>query len=145
MCIERFLLINAPNILVATQNVKIDSKGRVIIPNSFREGLGIKAGENIEAQLDKENERIILFPIQKATKKLVISFSDLPGSLAKAAAVLARNNVDLVHTSSRSLKRGQEAEWAVIADFSKVELEKLKAELRKEKGVKGFRFERLQK
>lgn len=130
---------------MTTQNVKVDSKGRVIVPNSFREALGIKAGENIEAQLDKENERIILFPIQKATKKLVITFGDLPGSLARVAAILARNRVDLVHTASRSLKRGQEAEWAVIADFSKAETGRLKAELRAERGVKGFRFESLQK
>ena len=36
-----------------TQNIKVDSKGRIIIPNAFRETLGIKFGENIEAYLDK--------------------------------------------------------------------------------------------
>ena len=128
-----------------TQNIKVDSKGRIIIPNSFRESLGIKAGENIEAHLDKENGRVILFPIEKATRKLVVLFGDVPGSLAKVATILARNKVDLVYTSSRSLKRRQEAEWEIIADFSNVNLEKLKTELRQEKGVKSFRFEKLQK
>jgi len=59
---------------MTTQNIKVDSKGRMIIPNSFRGALGIKFGENIEAHLDKDNERIILFPIEKKTKKLVVLF-----------------------------------------------------------------------
>jgi len=53
--------------------------------------------------------------------------------------------VDLVYTSSRSLKRKQEAEWEIIADFSSVDMERLKTDLRKEKGVKSFRVENLQK
>ena len=130
---------------MTTQNVKVDSKGRIIVPNSFRESLGIKPGENIEAHLDKENDRIILFPIEKATRKLTVLFGDVPGSLAKVATILARNNVDLVYTSSRSLKRKQEAEWEIIADFSKVDFDGLKSDLKKEKGVKSFRFENLQK
>lgn len=127
------------------QNIKVDSKGRIIIPNSFRESLGIKFGENIEAYLDRENERIILFPIEKKTKKIVLLFGDVPGSLAKAAKILSKNNVDLVYTSSRSLKRRKEAEWEVIADFSKTSMEKLKADLRKEKGIKSFRLETFKK
>jgi AbrB family looped-hinge helix DNA binding protein len=127
------------------QNVKVDSKGRIIIPNSFRETLGIKSGENIEALLDKENERIMLFPIEKKTQKLVIQFGDAPGSLAKAAALLAKNKVDLVYTASRSLKRKKEAEWEIIADFSNTDVAKLKKELKNENGIKHFRFEKLQK
>ena len=130
---------------MTTQNVKVDSKGRIIVPNSFREALGIKAGGNIEAHLDKGNDRIMLFPIEKATRKLVVLFGDVPGSLAKVAAILARNKVDLVYTSSRSMKRRQEAEWEIIADFSKAELGKLKSDLKEEKSVKSFKFEYFQK
>lgn len=130
---------------MTTQNIKVDSKGRIIIPNSFREALGIKFGENIEAHLDKENERIMLFPIEKKTKKIVMTFGDEPGTLAKAAGILAKNNVDLVYTSSRSIKRRKEAEWEVIADFSNTNVEKLKTDLRNEKGVKSFRLENLEK
>ncbi len=130
---------------MTTQNIKVDSKGRIIIPNSFREALGIKYGENIEAHLDKENERILLFPIEKKTKKIVLLFGDEPGSLAKAAQILSKNNVDLVYTASRSLKRRKEAEWEIIADFSKTNLEKLKSDLKKEKSIKSTRFESLKK
>src|SRR3989344_1464347 len=124
-----------------TQNVKLDSKGRVIIPNSFREVLGIKEGENLVAELDKVNERIILFPIEKKAKRLMIMLADEPGSLSKAAIVLARNKVDLIYSASRSISRKKEAEWEVVADFSNVNMQKLQADLKKEPAVKGFKFE----
>jgi len=130
---------------MTTADVKVDSKGRVIIPSSFRETLGIKTGENMVAHLDNANGRIILFPIETGTKKLVIVFGDEPGCLFKAAAILARNKVDLVHTSSRSLKRGKEAEWEVIADFSKADMERLKAYLKASPAVKSFKLEQLMK
>jgi AbrB family looped-hinge helix DNA binding protein len=128
-----------------TQNIKVDSKGRIIIPNSFRDVLGIKFGENIVAQVDKENSRLILFPIQKKTKKMSIILGDIPGSLSKTAVVLARNGVDLVYTESRSSKRNKEAEWFIVADFSKVDLNKLKSDLKKEKAVKKFKIEALER
>ena len=130
---------------MSTQNIKVDSKGRVIIPNSFRAALGIKFGENIEAHLDSVNGRIMLFPIEKGTRRLLVRFGDVPGSLARVAAILARTRVDLVYTSSRSLKRKREAEWELVADFSNANLTMLKNELKAGKGVKGFRFESLQK
>src|SRR3989338_6701637 len=101
---------------MSAQNVKVDSKGRVIIPNSFRETLGIKNGENIIAQLEKDNGRLILVPIQEKTRRLILRLGDAPGTLAKAAQILASNKVDLVYTSSLSMKRGKEAEWEVVAD-----------------------------
>lgn len=128
---------------MATLNVKVDSKGRIIIPNSFRETLGIKNGENIVAQMETGNGRLILVPIQKKTKKLTIRFGDSPGTLARTAKILAENKVDLIYTSSRSLKRGKEAEWEVTADFSKTGIPRLKSLLKKEKGIIGFRFEGL--
>jgi len=130
---------------MTTKNAKVDSKGRVSIPNSFRDALGIKFGENIVAHLDKENERILLFPIEKKSMKLIIKFNDVPGALASAAVVLAKENVDLIYTSSRSTKRGKEAEWETIANFSKVNLVNLKKKLKSEKSIKSFKFERLKK
>ncbi len=130
---------------MATLNVKVDSKGRIIIPNSFRETLGIKNGENIVAQMETKNGRLILVPIEKKTKKLTIRFGDSPGTLARTAKILADSKVDLIYTSSRSLRRGKEAEWEVTADFSKTPMPSLKARLKKEKGVMKFRFEGLDK
>ena len=94
-----FYLLRWQIIPMSAQNLKVDSKGRVIIPNSFRETLGIKNGENIIAQLEKDNGRLILVPIQEKTKRLILRFGDAHGTLANAAHILASNNVDLVYTS----------------------------------------------
>ena len=73
----------------------------------------------------------------------MIKFNDVPGALASAAVVLAKEKVDLIYTSSRSTKRGKEAEWETIANFSKVNLVNLKKKLKSEKSIKSFKFERL--
>jgi len=129
---------------MSSQNITIDPKGRVLIPNSFREILGIKPGENLVAELDKENSRIILFPIEKKSKRMQIFLSDVPGVLSKAAAILARNKVDLVYSASRSLKRKKEAEWEIIADFSNTDLQKLQNELKKEPSIRKFKIGRIE-
>lgn len=123
-----------------TEVSKIDSKGRIVIPNSFRSSLGLRVDEEIIVELDKKNERLVLIPIEKSTRKLEIVFSDAPGTLANVAAILARLKVDLVFTESRSVKRAKEAVWTVVANFSKTDIVKLKADLKKEKSVKKFSF-----
>jgi len=72
------------------------------------------------ADLDEKEVRIVPFADPEA--KLVefhITFADVPGALAKAADVLARQGVDLLSSESRTLRRGESAEWIVIADVSK--------------------------
>jgi len=91
------------------QNIKLDSKGRILIPNSFRDILGIKSGEHIVLELDPENNRLILIPIEKEKFKLELILDDKSGALAAAASIISKNQVDLVHTESRSSKRGKEA------------------------------------
>ncbi|MFH1095406.1 MAG: ACT domain-containing protein, partial [Candidatus Micrarchaeota archaeon] len=45
---------------------------------------------------------------------MTIGLSDAPGSLARMAKVLADAGVDLVSSESRSVHRGQNAEWRVL-------------------------------
>jgi len=123
-----------------TDSARVDSKGRIVIPDSFRKSLGIREGEKIVIELDKQNERMLLFPIEKSTKKLEITITDIPGSLAKAAQILFTNKVDLVYTESRSTKRSEEAVWVVVANFSRVNMAKLKKDLSKDKKIRKFRF-----
>ena len=95
--------------------------------------------------LDRDKGHMMLFPIEKTTHKLTMRFGDQPGALARAAALLAKNKVNLIYSSSRSLNLGKEAEWEVIADFSGSDIGKLEKELRAEKGIKHFSFSGLGK
>ncbi|PIU21367.1 MAG: hypothetical protein COT15_02710 [Candidatus Diapherotrites archaeon CG08_land_8_20_14_0_20_34_12] len=124
-------------------NLKIDSKGRIMLPKSFRESLGIKTGENLCLELDKTNERLLLFPIEKTGRKLLITLKDVSGSLSKVARILADNHVDLIYTESRSVKRKKEAVWIVVADFSNADLNKIKKDLKKDKDIIKVSFEKM--
>jgi len=114
-----------------------------MLPKSFRESLGIKTGENLCLELDKTNERLLLFPIEKTGRKLLITLKDVSGSLSKVARILADNHVDLIYTESRSVKRKKEAVWIVVADFSNADLNKIKKDLKKDKDIIKVSFEKM--
>ena len=110
--------------------VRIDSRGRVTMPSSIRDAVGLSEGMYVMliAHLDKKEVRVVPFADPEA--KLIefhVTFADVPGSLAKTADILAKQGVDLLSSESRTLRRGESAEWIIIADVSKCkcELEKL--------------------
>jgi AbrB family looped-hinge helix DNA binding protein len=105
-----------------TEVVRVDSRGRVTMPSSIRDAVRLSEGMYVMlvADLDKREVRIVPFADPEA--KLVefrVSFADIPGALAKAADALAKQGVDLLSSESRTLRRGESAEWIVIADVSR--------------------------
>ncbi len=107
------------------------------MPSSIREAVKLSEGMYVMviADLDKREVRIVPFADPEA--KLVefrLTFADVPGALAKAAAALAKEGVDVLSSESRTLRRGKSAEWIVIADISncKCKLGKLKQKVLKE-------------
>jgi len=105
-----------------TEIVRIDSRGRVTMPSSIRDAVKLSEGMYVilVADLDKREVRIVPFADPEA--KLVefqVSFADIPGALAKAADAIAKQGVDLLSSESRTLRRGESAEWIVIADVSR--------------------------
>ena len=114
--------------------IKLDTRGRLVIPNEFREILDIKEGDNILLSLDPKTNTITISPLYGNDQYLVkmeIKFKDKPGSLAKVASKLAEIRVDLIMTESKSYERGKKARWDIIADISKLTLspQELKNEL----------------
>lgn len=118
--------------------IKLDTRGRLVIPNEYREALDLRQGDNVLLSLDSKTNTITINPIYSDTKNLInieITFGDKPGSLAKIATKLAELKVDLIMTESKSFERGEKARWNIIADISKtkISIQQIKKELNKNK------------
>jgi len=102
--------------------IRLDTRGRLVIPNEFRETLDLKEGDEVLISLDTKTNTMIISPIygkQNDLIKIDIDFDDKPGSLAKIAEMLAKIRLDLVMTESKSYQRGKKARWSIIADAMK--------------------------
>jgi len=102
--------------------IKLDIRGRLVIPNEFRESLNLKEGDEVLLSLDAKTDTITISPIYGKITDLVkieIDFGDAPGCLAKIAKKIADLKIDLIMTESKSSQRGKKARWDIIADISK--------------------------
>jgi len=102
--------------------VRLDTRGRLVLPNEFREKLGLKEGDEVIISLDIKTDTIMISPTYGKASDLIkieIEFGDAPGCLAKIANKIADMKIDLIATESRSSQRGKRARWDVVADISK--------------------------
>ncbi|MBO3803999.1 MAG: ACT domain-containing protein [Candidatus Brockarchaeota archaeon] len=124
--------------MARTQIVKVDERGRVLIPLYARNALSIGTGTPLLLVVDQEQKNLVMTPITEKARLATIRvlLQDVPGALAKAAQFVAEHGVDLVMSESRTLSRGRTAEWTAVADFSKTKLAPKKmAELIVKKGI----------
>lgn len=104
----------------------MDYKSRITIPLKVRKLLGLREGMKflvIANALRKEVRIIPLAELHAKVYRIRILMADRPGVLAKVATLLAEENVDLLMTESRTIRRGEIAEWIVMADLSKCKLD----------------------
>lgn len=102
--------------------IRLDTRGRLVIPNEFREPLDLKEGDEVLLSLDTKTNTLTISPIYGEPTDLVkmeIEFGDTPGCLAKIATKIADMKIDLIMTESKSSQRGKKARWDIIADISK--------------------------
>ncbi len=60
-----------------------------------------------------------IIPLVKGrTAEIRFLLEDAPGSLARIARLLSENNLDIILSESRTMAKGQLAEWNVIVDTS---------------------------
>ena len=101
--------------------IRLDTRGRLVIPNEFRETLNLKEGDEVLMSLDTKTDTLMISPIYGEPTDLVrmeIEFGDTPGCLAKIAQKIASMKIDLVMTDSKSSQRGKKARWDIIGDIS---------------------------
>jgi AbrB family looped-hinge helix DNA binding protein len=101
--------------------VKVDSKGRITIPQTIRESLGIEAGMLVAMLADTEKKEIIVSPIMAENAKVVqieITMQDRPGALAKVTSKLSELKVDIIANRCTSITRREEGECTFIVDMS---------------------------
>jgi AbrB family looped-hinge helix DNA binding protein len=100
---------------------RVDSKGRVTIPAYMRGDLGMREGAYTTVRINREERVLTIGLFAGAKAKLVeirMRIQDRPGALARVARTLSELSVDLLSSTSRTLKKGELAEWVVVADFS---------------------------
>jgi AbrB family looped-hinge helix DNA binding protein len=102
--------------------VRLDTRGRLVVPNEYREALHLKEGDEVIISLNEKTHTLTINPIYGKPTDLItleIEFGDNPGCLAKTAQKLADMTIDLVMTESKSSQRRKRARWHIIADISR--------------------------
>ena len=115
-----------------TNIAKLDSKGRLLIPSHIRRFLSVDEGTEVIILPDSEKAEARILPLVKdKTAEFRITMADSPGSLALIAEVLAKYNVNVLMSKSRSLIKGKIAQWDLIVDTSGCngKLERMKGSL----------------
>lgn len=101
------------------ERIKIDAKGRVLIPSGIRKGMGVDSGSEVLVSYDPDSKKAVITPLfDQDVVELVIMMSDEKGTLAKIAAFLSEAGFDIIMSESRSLERIKSAEWRVIGKYS---------------------------
>ncbi|MFH1630974.1 MAG: ACT domain-containing protein [Candidatus Aenigmatarchaeota archaeon] len=98
--------------------IKLDSKGRLLVPFHIRELLNLD--ENSEfIIMNNGNREIKIFPmIDGQTAEMTIHMEDKPGSLARIIDFLGKRKIDLVMSQSKTIEKGKLAEWSAIVDIA---------------------------
>lgn len=99
--------------------VKLDSKGRILIPIHIRKFLSVDDGTELIIVEDNDKAQVRMLPLVKEkTAELRFMIGDMPGALAHIADTLADYNINIIMSESRTLVKGKMAEWDVIVDTS---------------------------
>jgi AbrB family looped-hinge helix DNA binding protein len=115
------LVIGLPRM---TALAKVDSKGRITIPQPIRDALEIETGMYVVLLADLDRREILVSPVAGKSGDIYefeIEFKDEPGALANAAAVFAKYKADIIASRCASIMRGTTAGCTFIVDFRHAE------------------------
>ena len=124
---------NGKDVFMRNSNIsKLDSKGRILIPAHIRGLLNVEEGTEVIILPGSEKSEARILPlVRDKTAEFRITMADSPGSLAVIADALAKYNVSVLMSKSRSVVKGRLAEWDLIVDTSacRVKMERMKSVL----------------
>ncbi len=101
--------------------VKVDDRGRIVIPGSTRKVMKLASGTKLMMLVDDEANEIRLTPFidQNANPvQMRIIMADTQGALAKITAAIGDMGINLLYEEAHVLRKGVEAEWQAIADLA---------------------------
>ncbi|MHA1733687.1 MAG: ACT domain-containing protein [Promethearchaeota archaeon] len=126
-----------------TEILKMDSRGRIVIPKSMRKILNLDENSNVMAIADPNKQEIRIVPFLGAEDTLTVRVEmlDIPGSLSRIAGIFAELKLNLLYGQSKIIKRGEAAEWTVICQVpDELPLEELKKLLMEKGGASQVEF-----
>lgn len=101
--------------------VKIDDRGRIVIPGSTRKVMKLNPGTKLLMNVDEERNQIIMTPFLGSDVKPVkirILMKDQKGALAHVATAISDLGINLLLGEAHIVSKGLHAEWSIVADLS---------------------------
>ena len=111
--------------------IKIDSKGRILIPASVRKKLDIRVDSELVLIPGKDGKGVSMMPISdRNAAKCKVEISDSMRGLSNVMEVMDLLNVGVLMSQSSNLTGNGTSEWTFILDTSKSESDIQKLEER---------------
>lgn len=134
------------NILKESEILKIDSRGRIVIPRNMRKSLGLKENSHVMLISNPEDNELRMIPLpfteEGAFLRLKIIIPDEPGALGNVANVFGELGLSLLFGQEVVIKKGQDAEWNVVTPVPEMSIEDFKKALIEKGGAKRIIVER---
>jgi AbrB family looped-hinge helix DNA binding protein len=100
--------------------IKIDSKGRVLIPASVRKKMGIQPDTELVLMPRKDGKGVSIMPISdKNAARCTVQISNSMRGLSNVMEVMEMLNVGVLMSQSRNLMGDGTSEWTFILDTTK--------------------------
>ncbi len=129
-----------------TEILKIDSRGRIVIPRSMRKSLNLKENSQIMLISDPDDNELRIIPLPFSDEQTFIKFKmiipDEPGALSKISHVFGKVGASIIHGQTITLKKNQIAEFSVVSQVPEMPIEEFKVLLREKGGAHDITVER---
>ncbi len=100
--------------------VKLDSKGRILIPAKFRRDIGIKPFTELILMPGKKGKSVSMMPLREENAaRCTLMMSDSHSGLSNVMEVLEMLNIGVLMSESRNLAGNGTSEWTFILDTSR--------------------------